>query len=368
MGDPARGTLETSWRRRRDARMEEGAIRHMKKPAAEQAVVERRNAERSFQEEIPCVHEDTGAHTDCDGANHVIWSDGHLLPRCSGRWNCVIVDQSGNPAASCGQVHTECQFPDELRRHGDGVQRIALVEPAEEDAGAGGEEDRTSNEPEHRKTPRHHPGSVHHPPEQHAVADRYYEAGPELEAPVLHRHERLGDNGKCRAIASRCAKRHDAEHAEDTDADKGALGDAGGDETERTGREAAPQERVEYDRASDVRHDQDELEQCGELDLRVRARPGHVVRVVQHGTKQQQRRYRRCVGDEEQQSDPASEEAGTYRCERDVVVHGSNSFVAAVAGLTGEGNSRVHGAQRIDKPPNFYLSGNPFPYRNVMIP
>jgi hypothetical protein len=79
----------------------------------------------------------------------------------------------------------------------------------------------------------------------------------------------------------------------------------------RTGREAAPHERVEHDRASDVRHDQDELEQCGELDLRVRARPGHVVRVVQHGTKQQQRRYRRCVGDEEQQSHPASEEAGT---------------------------------------------------------
>src|SRR3712207_6980017 len=49
---------------------------------------------------------------------------------------------------------------------------------------------------------------------------------------------------------------------------------AGGDETDRTGREAAPQERVEHDRASDVRHDQDELEQRGELDLRVRARPG----------------------------------------------------------------------------------------------
>jgi hypothetical protein len=49
----------------------------------------------------------------------------------SSRWNCVMLDQSGNSASSCGQVHAQRQLPDELRRHRYGVQRIALVERSE---------------------------------------------------------------------------------------------------------------------------------------------------------------------------------------------------------------------------------------------
>jgi hypothetical protein len=51
--------------------MEERALRHVKNPATEQTVVERRNTEPSFQEEIPGVHEETGAQADCDAAGHV---------------------------------------------------------------------------------------------------------------------------------------------------------------------------------------------------------------------------------------------------------------------------------------------------------
>lgn len=73
VGEPAGWTLKALLWRGRDAHMRERAPRHVEEPAAEQTVVERRDADGALQEEIPGIHEHTGSNADGRCADHVLY-------------------------------------------------------------------------------------------------------------------------------------------------------------------------------------------------------------------------------------------------------------------------------------------------------
>jgi len=52
--------------------MPKSAPRHMAKPASQQTVVERWNAERTLEEQIPKVHDQSCANTNGNGTKDVV--------------------------------------------------------------------------------------------------------------------------------------------------------------------------------------------------------------------------------------------------------------------------------------------------------
>jgi hypothetical protein len=80
MGNQANRALKWFLWRSGDTRVPESAPRDVAKPAPEQAKVERWNAERTLQEQIPKVRDQSRANTNCNCAKDVLWFKTNGLP------------------------------------------------------------------------------------------------------------------------------------------------------------------------------------------------------------------------------------------------------------------------------------------------
>jgi hypothetical protein len=68
----------------------------MAKPASEQTVVERWNVERTLQEQISQVHDQSRANANGNCTEDVVWFNAHDLPR-QGCYCLTNKDSSGGP-------------------------------------------------------------------------------------------------------------------------------------------------------------------------------------------------------------------------------------------------------------------------------
>lgn len=97
VGNPAHHALEGLRWRGGDARMPESTRRHVAKPAPEQAVAQRRDAEHTLQEKMPEVQDERRANTDDHRPDDVVCFNAHCR---SWREGCGLASAPGRQAGT----------------------------------------------------------------------------------------------------------------------------------------------------------------------------------------------------------------------------------------------------------------------------
>ena len=166
------------------------------------------------------------------------------------------------------------------------------------------EEDRPSDQSEPGHAPRDEAGPVHQVAEDQPVPKGNDESGAEQERPVLERGEREGSVVRAGKIVPQA---HDSEHEDDPHRDEDALDDSSTDVADREGLVLPPRDRVEDDGRSDVRDDEEELQESAQVDLVVLPATSDVPdRIIENWLEERERADRRDERDDEQHSeDPA---------------------------------------------------------------
>ena len=123
----------------------------------------------------------------------------------------------------------------------------------------------------------------------------------EQERPVFERGERDGEVGRIRRVL---AQADDAEDEDDSARDEDGFDDPRRDVTDREQFVLSPHDRVEHNGGSDIRDDQQQLQEGAKVDLAVLPVTGDVSsRVVENGLEESQRADRRDERDQEEDSE-----------------------------------------------------------------
>ena len=191
-----------------------------------------------------------------------------------------------------------------------------LVGP-EQDQHEGEDQQRATDETQHRHARRHEARAVHQVAQHQAVPEAHDESGPELEGPVVDGHQGValcferGGLGATRRGPGLVHVDH-RDDADEADRDEDRLHDASGDVSERDGCALSLHERVDDDRGCDVEGDHSELEDRAELQARVGDGPGGEARVGPAGVEPiDEEEPGWDAGDERADEEPAEDPSGS---------------------------------------------------------